>query len=82
MSRPRGRDRIGLDARDAPAAARQLGGEVAGRATDVEHARPVGHGIEQQPVRRREAVLGDERRVRRGTRALRLVVDRGQRSGS
>jgi hypothetical protein len=75
-------DGVSLDARDAAAARHQLGGEVAGRAADVEDARPTGHGLEQQPMRGREAVLGNERRVRRAGPGLRLVVDRGQRSGS
>jgi hypothetical protein len=77
-ARPFGRVRIGLDADDAAAAPGQLGGQVAGRAADVEHARAAGHGVEEQPVRGREAVLGDERRVR----GLRLIVERGQRKGS
>ena len=81
-ARTLGGERIGLHAGDAAPAPRQLGGQVAGRAADVEHPRALGHGVEQEPVRGREAVLGDERRVRRRGAGLRLVVGRGQRSGS
>jgi hypothetical protein len=77
-----GDDRIGLDAGDAAPAPRQLRGQVTGRAADVEHPCAVGHGVEQEPMRGREAVLGDERRVGRREASLRLVVGRGQRSGS
>ena len=77
-----GGDRIGLDAGDAAPAPRQLGGQVTGRAADVEHPRAVGHGGEQEPVRGRQAVVGDERRVRRRGPGLRLVVGRRQRCGS
>jgi hypothetical protein len=82
LARTLGGDPIGFDAGDATAAPRQLSGQVPGGAADVEHPHAVRHRIEQDPVRGRQAVLGHECRVRRRGPGLRLVVGRGQRSGS
>ena len=56
--------RITLDADDMAAAGRELGGQIAGGAPDVEHARAVGHGAEHEPVGGGQPMGGHETGVR------------------
>ena len=56
-----GRDRVGLDAEHGGAALlAQRHGEVAAGAPDVEHARPVGDRVDEEPVAGGEALARDE----------------------
>jgi hypothetical protein len=70
----RGGGGVGLDSDDRAAARGELGREVARGAADVEHARTRRHRVDEQPVRGREAVGGDERRVRAGAHSPQSVA--------